>query len=271
MMRAAAVIFALTRLDTCALVFFSILLPVYFHQGDFVFSLEMSLPVLTICMCGFVINDLSDIEKDRENHPLRPLPSRAINELAASIVYFGLLAASLVAIKLYVAPSLVYLYVLLLIALINYNYVVAYVPAAKTVYVAIVGLIPVFILASIIGGWSTAARIAPSLFLFLLGRELLMDVQDSRGDGKTLAKTVGFRITENSAFVLKFLGTAGLCLAVGGITDVVLVVLLLLLDILFVWGWKRRLYRRAIIHLMKLQLLVGIYFLIEQTTSAAAL
>jgi hypothetical protein len=52
MMRAAAVIFTLTRL-----VFLSILLPVYFHHGDFVVSLEMSFPVLTIGTGAFSITD----------------------------------------------------------------------------------------------------------------------------------------------------------------------------------------------------------------------
>ena len=261
----------LTRLDTCGIVFLSILLPVYFHSGSFIFSLEISLPVLTICMCGFVINDLSDIEKDTKNHPHRPLPSRAIGELAASFIYFTLLAVSLVTIKLYVPLPLVYLYVLLLIALINYNYVVAYVPTAKNFYVATVGLIPIFILGFLLDAAPTIMRMGSSLFLFLLGRELLMDVQDAPGDAKTLIKIVGARTAENSAFALKLLGSAGLWLVVGNLADAILVASLLFLDILFAWAWKRGMHRRAIIHLMKLQLLVGVYFLIEQANPASAL
>jgi geranylgeranylglycerol-phosphate geranylgeranyltransferase len=264
---AVTVVCALTRLDTCTIVFLSLLLPLYFASNDLLFSLKNSLPVLTICMCGFVINDLSDIEKDRENHPNRPLPSQTINELGASIIYFTLLAFSLITIKLYVSPAHVYLYVLLLVALINYNYVVAYVPAAKNIYVATVGLIPIFILASLVDSGSILVRIAPSLFLFLLGREMLMDVEDSKGDLNTLANLVGAKTAENVAFLLKSLGSVGLCLAITGTTDAALVVLLVLFDGLFAWAWKRGRYRRTTIHLMKLQLLVGIYFVIEHTHS----
>ena len=260
---AVVVICALTRFDTCALVFASVSLPLYFHSGDFVFSLTSALPVLTICMCGFVINDLSDIEKDRENHPRRPLPRQAINELGASIIYFSLLAASLVAIKLYVASSAVYLYLLLLVALINYNYVVEYVPAIKTVYVATVGLIPIFILASLLGGETIIARIAPSLFLFLLGRELLMDVQDLRGDAKTFVKIIGISNGENFAFILKLLGSSALWLAATSVVDMLLVFFLVFLDLAFAYMWRLNLQRRTIIQLMKVQLLVGIYFLVK--------
>src|SRR5438874_105203 len=93
---------ALTRLDTSTLVFISIFLPTYYDRRDLYFSFTHSLPILTICMCGFVINDLSDIEKDRENHPHRPLPSNMVGAVSASAIYFTLLTISLVLIKLYV-------------------------------------------------------------------------------------------------------------------------------------------------------------------------
>jgi 4-hydroxybenzoate polyprenyltransferase len=264
MQTAVVVLYALTRFDTCAIVFLSVLLPVYFLNGDLELSLRTSLPVLTICMCGFVINDLSDQEKDATNHPQRPLPSGAIGEVAASIVYFTLLAVSLFVIKMFVAPTSVYLYALLLIALINYNYVVAYVPLVKNVYVATAGLLPIIIVGSLVEAVPVVERMIPSLFLFLLGREMLMDVQDASGDGKTPAKMLGPRTTENVAFTLKVVGSAGLALVVGRTRDTALVIALVVLDFLFLWMWKRRLYRRLIIHLMKLQLLAGIYFLIEQ-------
>lgn len=271
-MRAAAtVLCTLTRLDTCAIIFLSILLPAYFHSRDFAASLAASLPVLTICMCGFVINDLSDVEKDARNHPRRPLPSGAIGELAASIIYFTLLAVSLVIIKAYVPAPLVYLYVLLLIALINYNYVVAYVPTAKNFYVATVGLIPLFILGSLIDAGSMVMRIAPSLFLFLLGRELLMDVQDAAGDARTLAKIVGVRRAENAALTIRVIGSAGLAIAVESAASVALVAAILVLDLLFAWSWKKGFYRRPIVHLMKLQLLIGIYLLVEQAAPKGSL
>jgi geranylgeranylglycerol-phosphate geranylgeranyltransferase len=225
--------------------------------------------VLTICMCGFVINDLSDIEKDRENHPSRPLPSQTISELSASFIYFFLLAASLTMIKFFVEPRHVYLYLLLLTALINYNYVVAYIPAAKNLYVAAVGLLPIFILTSLVGNNSIVPLIAPPLFLFLLSREILMDVQDAKGDGKTFVNMIGSNGAENAAFGLKFMGSLGLCLAIANRVDAILVGLVVILDVIFLFAWKLNRYRRVQIHLMKLQLLVGIYFVIVRSPTTA--
>jgi geranylgeranylglycerol-phosphate geranylgeranyltransferase len=118
---AVKVIGALTPFDTCVIVFLLIFLPTYYFSNNFVFSLTHALPLLTISICGFVINDLRDIEKDRKNHPNRPLPSSAISEIGASVIYFSLLGASLILIKLYVELPYVYLYLLFLIGLVNYN------------------------------------------------------------------------------------------------------------------------------------------------------
>jgi geranylgeranylglycerol-phosphate geranylgeranyltransferase len=253
---------SLTRLDTCALVFASVFLPTYYQRNDVHFALTHAVPILTTCMAGFVINDLSDIEKDRENHPRRPLPSNSVSELGASVIYFILLTISLAAIKIYVLPPHIYLYLLLLIGLINYNYVVSYMPIAKNVYVAMVGLIPIFILASLLANTASVWVIAPSLFLFLLGREMLMDVEDAAGDAQTLTKAIGLPTAENIAFTLKLTGTLGLCFLIRGTQDVVIISSLAVLDLIFMVLWKRRYHRKSIIHAMKAQLLVGIYYLV---------
>jgi len=261
--RAARIVWMLTRFDTCALVFLSVFLPTFYQTHDLHFSLAHSTPVLTICMCGFVLNDLSDIEKDRENHPARPLPSNAIGEVTASVLYFSLLGISLIAIKLYVSGSDVYLYVLLLIALVNYNYVVFYLPLAKNIYVAVMGLIPIFILGSLLDNNQGVGLVAPSLFLFLLGREVLLDVQDAGGDKGTLAKAIGLRSAENIAFALKLIGSLWLFAVTRGKLDFAVASSFVLLDVIFVVMWKMHRFRRPIIHLMKLQLLVGIYYLVR--------
>jgi geranylgeranylglycerol-phosphate geranylgeranyltransferase len=263
MSRVFRVAASLTRLDTCALVFLSILLPVYYRTYDLEFSLTSSVPILPICMCGFVINDLSDIEKDKQNHPHRPLPSHLISPIGASVVYFTLLATSLILVKLYVDLSLAYLYLLLLLALINYNYIVCYVPAAKNIYVATVGLIPIFIMASLIQNTASAYWVAPSLFMFLFGREVLMDVQDLKGDGETLTKAIGVNSAENFAFLLKIAGCIWLCLLIKSLVDAVVFLILISMELIFLACWRRKLHRRAIIHAMKLQPLLGIEYLLS--------
>jgi len=169
----------LTRLDTSSIAFLSLLIPLYYSTRDLQESVACSLPILTISMSGFVINDLHDIDKDRENHPSRPLPSDKISPISASILYFALLTISLVLLKAYIPPSQMYLYLLLLIGLINYNYVVAYVPALKDLYVAAVGIIPVLILSTLLPAKRGYVLVIACLFLFLLGREMLMDIEDA--------------------------------------------------------------------------------------------
>src|SRR3954466_2069741 len=114
----------LTRLDSCAIVFLCVAIPLFVATGDLYDSPLRALPLLTISMCGFVINDIHDIEKDRLNHPERPLARNDLSPFTASVIYFLLLGISLVLVKALVDLAHVYLYLLLLISLINYNYIV---------------------------------------------------------------------------------------------------------------------------------------------------
>ena len=253
---------SLSRVDTCAIAFLSVLLPTCYRTSDIWLSVTNAAPILPICMCGFIINDLGDIEKDKENHPNRPLPMQTISVLTASILYFTLLAASLILIKVYVDVSRVYLYLVLLLGLINYNYIVSYVPVLKNIYVAAVVLVPIAITASLVQNTATAYWIAPSLFMVVLGREMLMDVQDAKGDAQTLVKKIGLQTGERTAFIIKFVGSAWLSVVIRNTTDLIVFVLVILVDVIGVAFWHQHDYRKRIIHAMKLQPLLGINYLL---------
>lgn len=213
-------------------------------------------------MSGFVINDLHDIERDDQNHPNRPLPSRRITPVSAAVVYFSFLAVSLILLRAYVKREEMYLYLLLLLALVNYNYIVGYFPTLKDVYVAAVGILPIQILSSFMPLDRKYLVVSLSLFLFLLGREILMDIEDAPGDGETLAKKIGLLRAADFAFALKALGVTLLFLAARGYLDKVLVVIFLLADFWFYFLWRRNRLRKECLALMKLQLCLGIFFLI---------
>jgi geranylgeranylglycerol-phosphate geranylgeranyltransferase len=252
----------LARLDTCALIFIAAFLPTYCHSRDLVLALTQTVPLLPVCMCGFILNDLRDIEKDRENHPHRPLPCSQISEWAASLGYFCLLALALILFKLYLDSTTLYLYMLLLLMFVNYNYVIDYVPITKNIYVASAGLVLIALLSSLTSRVNLSI-IAPATFLFLLGREMLMDIQDSKGDENTLAKHIGVRVSENFAFASKFFGSLLLFLTATNALDTILVSLILVGDCLFLYLWKANAYRRLTVNAMKFQLLIGIYFLVR--------
>src|ERR1700742_3690788 len=131
---------AVSRLDTSAIVSASVAVPLYFKTNDLALALGKSLPLLAITMCGFILNDIHDVERDRENHPRRPLPREDLTEIQAAVIYFVLLACALIVLRAFVAPEIAVLYLLLLVALMNYNYVVKYFPILKNVYVASVSL-----------------------------------------------------------------------------------------------------------------------------------
>jgi geranylgeranylglycerol-phosphate geranylgeranyltransferase len=252
----------LTRLDTSAIAFLSLLVPLYNLTNSWRYAVAHSLPLLTISMSGFVINDLHDLEKDKTNHPQRPLPSETISPVAASILYFFLLALSLMLIKASIEPHNTYLYLLLLLALINYNYVVSYIPWLKDLYVATIGVFPLFILSSLAQTGVGTAGIIISLFLFLVGRELLMDIEDFDGDGETLVKKLGLVASEHVAFAFKFTGSLVLLLQVKDLWGTIIWFLVAGSDLLSYFIWTRAELRTAILFIMKLQLLAGIYYLL---------
>jgi geranylgeranylglycerol-phosphate geranylgeranyltransferase len=251
----------LTRLDTSAIAFLSLVLPLYISTSNFRYSLIHSLPILTISMSGFVINDLHDIEKDKTNHPKRPLPSKKISPVAACILYFVLLTLSLVLIKANVEPSYTYIYLLLIVGLINYNYIVSYIPSLKDFYVATIGIFPLFILASLLPGRGYAPVIV-CLFLFLLGREMLMDIEDFDGDGETLVKMIGVAKSAYIAFGVKFVGSIILLQQINDLWGGAILCAVVASDLVFFILWTQATMRSAVLFYMKLQLLLGIYYLV---------
>jgi geranylgeranylglycerol-phosphate geranylgeranyltransferase len=256
------VVSQLTRLDSSAIAFFSLVLPLYSSTSNLRYSVIQSLPVLTISMSGFVINDLHDMDKDKVNHPGRPLPSQKISPVAACILYFLLLTLSLALIKANVEPRDTYIYLLLLLGLINYNYVVSYIPSLKDLYVATIGVFPLFILSSLLPEGRGHGPVIMCLFLFLLGREMLMDIEDFHGDGKTLVKRIGLRRSVYIAFGIKFIGSLILSQQVSDLWGAIILFTVVASDLLFLFLWSRPTMRGVVLFCMKLQLLLGIYYLI---------
>jgi|TARA_B110000908_G_C10258195_1_gene457101 4-hydroxybenzoate polyprenyltransferase len=76
-----------------------------------------------------------------------------------------------------------FLYLTFVLLFSNYNFVVEKVLRLKNLFVAVVTIIPVWIVADLIALDSTRFVLMASLLLYIVGRELLMDVQDMEGDG----------------------------------------------------------------------------------------
>jgi len=251
----------LSRASTCALAFALVFLPYYFHTRELWPSVALAIPIFSIAMCMFILNDINDIERDRINHPGRPIPAGAITVETAAIVYLMLFGVSLALVRVLIETSAHYVYLLGFLLAINYNTIVNNVPKLKTPYVAFTATIPVFIVNTAAGGAVIPISLAAAIFLFVLGREILMDLQDSPGDGLTLAKSFSIRAACIVAFALQAVAMLALGLHLSNPVRLISLALILLMFVFVLVRWKVAASRPFLINLMKLQLVAALVFL----------
>jgi geranylgeranylglycerol-phosphate geranylgeranyltransferase len=253
----------LARPGSSLLLFAMIFIPVALRSHDLAASFKHAVPMLLISMCAFIANDLDDIEKDRVNHPERPLPSRTISASSAAVAYFICLAIALLTTRSYVPPRIAFLYYLTMTLTISYRYVVAFIPGVKAPYTAATISIP----AIIVGHFNGNVRpylVAIALFAFALGRELCMDIADRTGDTKSWLHHVDANAIAICAFGLQIasLLLVGLTLSefdLWTLADLVTIAILMLPASL---SWFRFGRYSTTTEVMKVQLLLGIYFLV---------
>lgn len=251
----------LTRIDSSLLGFLAIFLPLLVRSNDLAFSLGKAIPLLLICMCTFIANDLDDVERDQVNHPDRPLPAHQLTTTIAVILYFTFLGSALFLTRHFVGPRIAFWYYALIALSISYGYIVDWLPSLKAPYVAVASATPVLIVMAFYPDETRLYVVAGSVFLLTLGRELCMNIKDRAGDAISFMNTVGPRPLAFAAFSLQTMGLILLAIQtrnLGGVADLLAMTSLLLLA--SACWFKLARYRVAII-LMKLQFFVGLYFL----------
>lgn len=261
-MRAARPILKLARLDSSLLVALAVFIPLLSRTKDVGLSLGRAAPLLFISICTFIANDLDDIEKDRVNHPERPLPSGHIKPSFAAVLYFICLTLSLFTIKFYIRTNTAFLYYSLLTLSISYGYVVDSFPGLKSFYVAGMISVPVLIVAAFYPDEEKLYLVAGSVFFFVLGREWCMDFVDRPGDAVSFMHRIGSRPLAIAALSLQAMGLLLLSIQADGPWDflgLLLIIILLALSGLF---WLKLANYKRSIYLMKVQLFVGLCFLI---------
>jgi geranylgeranylglycerol-phosphate geranylgeranyltransferase len=211
-------------------------------------------------MCAFIANDLDDVEKDRVNHPDRPLPSGYITPALAAILYFTCLALALFSTRHYVAPDTAFLYYSLIALHISYGYVVEGLPGLKAPYVGAMNTIPVLIVATLFPAVKLYVA-AASIFFLVLGREICMDIRDRPGDAISFMHRFRPARLAVIGFSLQLLGLFLLASQIRRRGDIVaLLAMTFVLALSGFYWFKSSRYRVAII-VMKLQWFVGLYFL----------
>jgi geranylgeranylglycerol-phosphate geranylgeranyltransferase len=255
-------ILRLTRMDSSLLGFLAIFLPFLVRTRDVTMSLGRAIPLLFISMCTFVANDLDDVDRDRVNHPERPLPAGLLSPTFAVILYFASLAAALFTTRYFVAPDIAFLYYALIALSISYGYVVECLPSFKTAYVAAAATVPILIVATSYPDETRLYVVAASVFFLTVGREVCMDIKDRRGDATSFMHGFSAASIATAAFSLQVVGLLLLAVQAHRKPDDIidLSVMTILLTLAGVFWFKFASYRTAII-LMKLPFFVGLYFL----------
>lgn len=154
--------------------------------------------VITITMFGFVVNDLFDVERDSINKPYRPLASGTIT--AKQSKHFALLtvfaSAIAIAILLMISWKAVFLLLYMLFYYV-YNYINKYAVLLKNVFIALGFLMPFLYVLSMLDKIEENTLIIISTLFYFLYRELLMDVNDKKGDLEAGYRTIPNRVSDH--------------------------------------------------------------------------
>jgi geranylgeranylglycerol-phosphate geranylgeranyltransferase len=255
-------ILQLARVDSSILAFLSLFIPIYARTHDLTVSIERAIPLLFICMCTFIANDLDDLERDQINHPERPLPKRRLSLTVAALLFFICLALALFLTKRYVDERIAFWYYGLATVSISYGYVVEWLPSIKAPYVAVAISVPVLIVAASYPAEHHLYVVAVAGFMLALGRELCMDIADRAGDVRSAMHRIPESRLAVTAFISQTIGWALLVLQIRRTLDLLAAVFLaIVLLIAGIWWFRAKKYKMAR-RLMKLTFLVGMYFLL---------
>jgi 4-hydroxybenzoate polyprenyltransferase len=214
-------------------------------------------------MCTFIINDLDDIERDKINHPDRPLPSGRVTPFFATCLYFACLAAALLTTRVWVKTSnLAFLYYLGIVIAISYRYVVMYVPLFKPLYVASASTLPIWIVSAYYPADRAPRGVAIALLLFVFGREMCKDVPDRAGDSVSYLHRVNINYIATLALTSQAAGLSVLCRRIVGSLDVAVLLIMAACLALAAHRWFRHCSATQATAWMKAVMFLGLYFLL---------
>lgn len=180
-----------------------ILLPILSATHDIAFSSLHTLPFILMLSGEIALNDCFDVEKDKINKPQRPLVGSSINIYHATVasvcvIMLGLLSGGLV----YGFLAHRFLYLLAVTAILSfYNYKHPLIPLLKTGLTATATVVSLSFVYTYISIGVSQYFFLIAAFFFILGREVLMDIRDIRGDSSNNYKTVAVVLGNQKASI----------------------------------------------------------------------
>lgn len=195
-MRRLFFLLKLIRLHNCLLAGIGVWLGGYLTAA-YIHDYKLTLAALAaalVCGAGNAVNDFLDIEADKINHPLRPLPRGDLPLYIAILIAaaFNIAALVLAALINWAVLGVVFIAIIVLLA---YNFSLKKMPLWGNLAVSVLGGLTFLAGALVYGHTEILALpgpLVPAIFAFLFhfGRELIKDIQDRRGDSRANFRTL---------------------------------------------------------------------------------
>ena len=158
----------------------------YLYESFLVFFVT-----LIFCFGGFALNDYYDRDIDKISHPNRPIPAGIISPKKAYMLGFLLLLIS-ISLSFFINLFCLLLTIFTFILILSYEKFLKMFPIGNVIIALLASITFLF-------GGMAIYQIEKPLFLsimvffMILGREILMDIEDIEGDinRKTLPKIIG--------------------------------------------------------------------------------
>jgi len=163
----------------------------------------------TVCAFGNLINDIKDIEIDRINNPMRPLPAGKVKK---NIIWFMAFACMVISstVSFFLGRIPFIIVIAAIVMLIFYSVFLKKTVLGNITVALIAGLS--FIFGGVIA--SNMLALIPAIFSILIHmpREIVKDVMDMKGDRMTGAATLPIMLGPPRAYIISAIFLGLLCL-----------------------------------------------------------
>ncbi len=261
------------RLPMGSVIFAGVALVGVLKGGPALTMIWLAVAVTLVAMGSFALNDFYDAVKDRVNAPHRAIPSGRLRRREAFAIGLGAIVAGSLTGARQLSGWALLIFATGCVGALFYNEVVRRAPAWKVAVTAALCALVLTLDVAVLGLGAAYYWICAACFVFVFGRELLMDVRDIAGDSTAGLRTMAVLLGRRRA------GKLGYGIVVGSVLPVALflavtnmdqwdqIVLVIYAMSIFasagIWfGGRRRWQQWTAIELLKIPLLCGIGFMV---------
>ncbi len=188
-------------------------------ENSIFWGIARVMPIIFVTMIGFILNDIFDTEKDRSANVSRPLADGNLDEKYAKKGIFILILVSVLLELLFFDFKPLMVLLSALIGVLLYTPFSLRFPPAKGIWTALLTFTPV-LYAEYISRANIPLSVYLLIFLYIVGRELLLDVKDYNGDVGFGLKTIPFYLGLTSSrwvsWILMFTSVSSVLLLSNG-------------------------------------------------------